>query len=186
MSADLDRAGIDAAAYIERQIAARKETRAQRQRERYRTDPAYRAKRQEQSKNQQRRRHARLGAAERLYRASKQRAKREGLPFDLTLDYLRQLWPTSGECPVLGFRMTLDGERAMLPSLDRIDSDRGYVRGNVRIISYRANSLKSDSYKEELARVLAYLSSRDPLRFEFRDGDHLVEYVRGFEPLDGE
>jgi hypothetical protein len=43
------------------------------------------------------------------------------------------------------------------PSLDRIDNNKGHVKGNVRMISYRANVLKSDATVEELTLVLADL-----------------------------
>lgn len=36
------------------------------------------------------------------------------------------------------------------PSLDRIDSSVGYVKGNVRVISFRANTIKNDSTPDEL------------------------------------
>jgi hypothetical protein len=39
------------------------------------------------------------------------------------------------------------------PSLDRIDNTRGYVKGNVRIISWRANRLKGNATDEELAAL---------------------------------
>lgn len=43
------------------------------------------------------------------------------------------------------------------PSLDRIDSSKGYVKGNVRVISKRANQLKSNATVEEMEMVLADL-----------------------------
>jgi hypothetical protein len=42
-------------------------------------------------------------------------------------------------------------------SLDRIDSDKGYVKGNVQVISYRANMLKSNASIEELEKVLNWM-----------------------------
>lgn len=35
-------------------------------------------------------------------------------------------------------------------SLDRIDSSRGYVKDNIRVITYKANRMKSDATKEDL------------------------------------
>ena len=41
------------------------------------------------------------------------------------------------------------------PSIDRINHAKGYVPGNVRWISYRANQLRSNSEAHELAFLLA-------------------------------
>lgn len=43
------------------------------------------------------------------------------------------------------------------PSLDRLDSSKGYVKGNVRVISKRANQLKNNATVEEMRMVLADL-----------------------------
>ena len=57
-------------------------------------------------------------------------------------------------CPVLGFVMVRRGPiRDMSPSVDRIDNTKGYVPGNVVVVSYRANRLKSNATVEELMLV---------------------------------
>ncbi len=67
-------------------------------------------------------------------------------------------------CPVLGIRlMTKCMKRGTTsldaaPSLDRRDNSRGYVPGNVFVISQRANRLKSDASPEELRRLWMYVS----------------------------
>lgn len=61
-------------------------------------------------------------------------------------------------CPVLGIKLNPRnrgvGYHPDSPSVDRIDNDKGYVKGNVRIISARANLLKNDATIEELTLVL--------------------------------
>lgn len=178
MNEDLARAAAAAVDDLDRQVGDRKFLRAERYRERYERDPEFRAREQARSRTQGRRAYRKLGTAERLYQSSKRRAKQQGVPFGLTVGYLRQIWPESGKCPVLGFRMLLDGEVGQGPSLDRIDPALGYVEGNVRIISMRANALRSDGTWSELARVAAYAASRDMIAYQFEDGDLAVRVLR--------
>lgn len=59
------------------------------------------------------------------------------------------------ECPVLG--IPLDGrDQDHRPSLERIDNTKGYVKGNVIVVSYRANKLKNNATIEELERLVAF------------------------------
>ncbi len=61
-------------------------------------------------------------------------------------------------CPVLGTAWDWkDTEK--VPSLDRIDNGKGYVPENVRVISYRANRLKSDATLEEMEKIVAYMKN---------------------------
>ncbi len=90
-----------------------------------------------------------------LWRGARGRARDLGLPFDLCLDDI--VIPET--CPVLGVSLepSLGKATVRSPSLDRIVPKLGYVRGNVRVISHRANMLKSDASIEELEAVLNYL-----------------------------
>jgi len=47
-------------------------------------------------------------------------------------------------CPVYGVPMNKEGERSYYPTVDRIDSSKGYVKGNVRVISHLANRHKNN------------------------------------------
>lgn len=90
-----------------------------------------------------------------MLRGAKQRAKEHGWAFDIELGdvYIPE------SCPVLGIRLQVNAGKARddSPSLDRIDHRLGYVRGNVRVISYRANLLKNNASVQELELVLADL-----------------------------
>lgn len=84
----------------------------------------------------------------------KKRAKLKGFEFDLTLD---DIPPIPEYCPVLGIKIKANDTNKPLdssPSIDRIDSTKGYVKGNIRIISNRANRIKADATIEELRKVL--------------------------------
>jgi len=98
--------------------------------------------------------------------ASKTRAKIFNLPHDLTLDYLISIYPTNEICPVLGtpFVWGTRKDKEFSPSLDRIIPENGYVKNNVRFISYKANRIKSDSTIEILEKIIEYMKEHN--------GDH--------------
>lgn len=62
-------------------------------------------------------------------------------------------------CPVLALVLAVsEGERSdNSPSIDRVIPERGYVPGNIRIISWRANRIKSDATADELRRIARYI-----------------------------
>lgn len=91
------------------------------------------------------------------------KCKRHGIPFDLDADYLAGLMPFDFCCPVLEVPFVFGRPDPYNPSIDRIDPKKGYVRGNVAIISYRANLLKSDASRDELEKVILWL---DTLEFQ--------------------
>lgn len=90
---------------------------------------------------------------ERLLSACRDRAKKKGWSFNLTLDDI--IIPE--RCPVLGIPLRLYRERRRaapdIPSVDRIDPGQGYVKGNIIVVSWRANNLRRDATPEELRTV---------------------------------
>lgn len=95
-----------------------------------------------------------------MFMAAKGRAKKYGLEFNI--DESDIVIPEY--CPVLGFKLRVDSDgdrrpKQFSPSLDRINPAKGYVKGNVRVISLKANTIKSDASVEELRAVLRYVES---------------------------
>lgn len=62
-------------------------------------------------------------------------------------------------CPILGIPITYDLGRDNIPSVDRIDPNRPYEIGNIVIISYRANMVKSIGSANEHARIAEWMRS---------------------------
>jgi hypothetical protein len=92
-----------------------------------------------------------------MYEDAKRRARDSGLEFAITrLDIQIPV-----VCPVLGIPLIrkqghpVDGS----PSLDRVDNSRGYVRGNVAVISMLANRIKNNSTAAQLRAVLVYMET---------------------------
>jgi len=96
----------------------------------------------------------RRNPAKRLHAAAKYRAKKYDLDFDIEESDLE----IPEFCLVLGIELKQGGMNSPnSPSLDRIDNNKGYVKGNVRVISHRANTIKSNATQEELEKVLEYV-----------------------------
>ena len=76
-----------------------------------------------------------------MLRVSRNRARRDDVEFSITVEDIAPL-PTV--CPVLGIPLTAPGNGLgdNSPTIDRLDPRRGYVPGNVVIISMRANRFK--------------------------------------------
>lgn len=93
-----------------------------------------------------------------MLKIAKKRADDKGVPFDIEPSDLTM----PDVCPVLGIEFKWGfgkmGWRNMhSPSLDRIKPQLGYVRGNVRVISIRANHIKGNATISEMQAVLDYM-----------------------------
>lgn len=82
--------------------------------------------------------------------AAKRRAKIYGLECSITEKDI--VVPT--HCPILKIplnnRSTKEQPRQDVASLDRIDSTKGYIPGNIEVISWLANTMKSNASPELL------------------------------------
>ena len=93
-----------------------------------------------------------------MWARAKRRAEADGLPFDLN--------PTDITipdcCPVFGWPLEIgDGaSQNTSPSLDKLDPAKGYVQGNVWVISHLANRIKNNATLEQLEAVTSALRSR--------------------------
>lgn len=85
-----------------------------------------------------------------MWKASRNSARSRG--FNHNIEPSDIVIPT--HCPILGIELKPgeNARRSHSPSLDRIDNSRGYVKGNVWVISCKANTMKSDATPEELRR----------------------------------
>lgn len=92
---------------------------------------------------------------------AKYRSKQKGIKFNLTFEHLRDMfYQQKGKCFYTGepfnFFCKLNS-----PSLDRVDSDKGYVTGNIVWCRSRINFMKyNDTYEEFLVECRAVLSYR--------------------------
>ena len=86
-----------------------------------------------------------------MLRSVARRARQTGVEFTLT----RSDVVIPEVCPYLGVQLSECGSKDVgrRPSLDRIDPRRGYVPGNVVVVSFRANTIKHNATAEELHKI---------------------------------
>lgn len=89
-----------------------------------------------------------------LFYGAKARAKKLNLSF--TIEKKDIVMPEF--CPVLGIRLcpAIGRQRQNSPTLDRINNSLGYEKGNVIVVSWRANQLKSDASLEEMQVMASF------------------------------
>jgi len=121
------------------------------------------------------------GMADLMFTAVRSRARKRGLPFDLTTEWLESELTLALEsgCPLLGIEISMDAAPRSpgSPSIDKFRAELGYVQGNCWILSFAANDMKHDMTIDFMQRVLAmadtrfgdaaaWYATRDPLSVE--------------------
>lgn len=89
-----------------------------------------------------------LDPRKKLYQQSKSRALRKNIEFSISINDI--IIPD--KCPLLNvpFIIGTKNNYEYTHSLDRIDNSKGYIPGNIWVISKKANSMKNSANKEEL------------------------------------
>lgn len=84
---------------------------------------------------------------------------------DIDLEYLKQLWESqNGICPYTGIKLKLPTYKDYdfyfdCASLDRIDSSKGYIKGNVQFVALPINLMKSTKSDIKVKQFLKQISS---------------------------
>ncbi len=86
-----------------------------------------------------------------MLRKARGRAKNKGIPFDITIEDI--VIPEL--CPYLGIKLQWGDVicHDASPSLDRIIPKLGYIKGNIEVISLRANKMKNCGTPDEIMRI---------------------------------
>ncbi len=92
---------------------------------------------------------------------ARKRAMANELPFNITIEYIESIFPE--KCPVFGTSFKFLGNKTSQPespSLDKIDPNKGYVVGNVAIISMKANVINQIASLEEIFKAADRLKTK--------------------------
>ena len=89
------------------------------------------------------------------FRRKRQNAKSTKWGWDLTFNDIE--WITV--CPILGIDIDwfADSHAPNSPSYDRTNPKLGYIKGNVRLMSLRANRIKNDGTADEHIKIAEYM-----------------------------
>lgn len=97
-----------------------------------------------------------------MHQRAKQRCKQTGRDFNIEVSDI--VIPDT--CPILGIKLNVNsgksGAYSDSPSLDRIDNSKGYIKGNVQVISQLANAMKSHASNKELHKFAQWVLSNVP------------------------
>jgi DNA polymerase-1 len=103
-------------------------------------------------------RYDRANPERKMCRDAKRRALKNGIPFSITPEDIY----IGKRCPLLEIEL-IPGDRDYAPTLDRIDPRKGYVPGNVWVISMKANRIKNNATVDELEQLVFSLRAHDLL-----------------------
>jgi len=96
-----------------------------------------------------------------LIRCKRAECKKKDIPFDLTVEYLKQIW--TGFCPIDGSSISIGAKHPAAHKsahLDRLIPEKGYTIGNVFFLSSRMNRLKYNASVEELRKVADWMEKQ--------------------------
>lgn len=85
-----------------------------------------------------------------LFVGCQRRARDKGLEFNLEISDI----VIPEVCPV--FNVPLGPSGPYGPSVDRIDNDAGYVKGNILVVSWRANHIKNSASMAEIQALASF------------------------------
>ena len=90
---------------------------------------------------------------------AKKRSEKSGIDFNIQISDIQ----IPSVCPVFGFEFEVGdgkGPSDKSPSLDRIDNTKGYVKGNILVISFKANKMKNDGTIDDMEKLLCFMKTQ--------------------------
>lgn len=113
---------------------------------------------------------------EMLLKDAKKRAKQKNIEFSITK---QDIFPAPLNCPILNKPLVFDSTGKVdwfSATIDRIDNSLYYIPTNVRIISFRANWIKSDSTKIEIGHILNYIKGIPNIENQKTEFSDLIKF----------
>jgi hypothetical protein len=95
-----------------------------------------------------------------IYNDAKLRAAKKGLEFNIELSDI----VIPNVCPILDIKLehNVKHSKENSPSIDRIDNTKGYIKGNIQVISTLANNMKNSATFEQLHKFADWVKLTVP------------------------
>jgi hypothetical protein len=133
---------------------------------------------------------------EKLYKhlhGVKRRAKEKNIPYNLDIEYFidKDTKPDGQKtgypdyCPILKIKIDNELGADHRPSFDRVLPERGYVKGNVKIISNKANRLKSNMSIEDFKKFIEYIENNTVEPLQLTKADFIEHIAIGWGDKNG-
>lgn len=82
----------------------------------------------------------------------KTRCRKKDMSYNLNVEYLKTL--KVNICPVSGVKLCYKvGDKDNTATVDRIDPDLGYVKGNVEVVSQLINNIKGKVPPDKISQI---------------------------------
>lgn len=100
-----------------------------------------------------------LSYSDYIYIQKRKQARKKDIEFNLDKSDIT----IPNRCPILDIELKqgrtpeIKGPQRNSPSIDRIDNSKGYVKGNIQIVSNRVNTMKNDASPEELLKFADWI-----------------------------
>lgn len=81
-------------------------------------------------------------------------SNKRNLDFNLELKDIKY----TGKCLALGIDLEVGGKTLdNSPTLDRLNPKKGYIKGNVKVISHLANRIKNSASLDDILKIAKYI-----------------------------
>lgn len=128
-------------------------------------DKDYRTKNKEKIRIKNKRRYQNLTLDQKFEMLINTAKKRKNFECSISVEYVKSIWQKQeGRCAYTKLPLTADANQLTTMSLDRIDSDVGYVEGNVQLVCISINRMKLDYPEHQFIQLCHCVAQNNSIK----------------------